>query len=187
MPRIVGGKARGRRIKNPPGRVRPATARVRSALFDHLAGFVRDARILDLYCGSGGLGLEALSRGASEAWFVDLSQRSIDVARENFRMLGFESKVRFICKDVFRFLNQLGDFTTDKFDLIFAAPPYRIAEPERILTSIAAAGAVGQESAVCLEYSRHTDHPTSSQFKLKRRKIYGETVVDVWDYIRKVR
>ena len=182
MLKILSGKARGRQIKSPPGKVRPATARVRKAIFDYLSGFIPDARVLDLYCGSGGLGLEALSRGACEAWFVDLSERSINVAKQNAVSLGLNEQTRFICKDVFRFLRMSAELEASSFDLIFAAPPYRIARPKQILESIADAQIIAPNGAVCLEYSRHNDSPESSHFTLDRRKIYGETVIDVWDW-----
>jgi 16S rRNA (guanine966-N2)-methyltransferase len=156
-------------------------ARARKSLFDHLAGFLPDARVLDLFCGSGGLGLEALSRGAASAWFVDLSARSIDTARENAGVLGFSDRTRFIRKDVFRLLRNFHEISTEKFDLIFAAPPYRIAEPQKILDHIAGAGLLDIGGAVCLEYARHTPAPHSKHFILDRRKVYGETVIEVWD------
>ena len=180
MIRIIGGIAKGRQLKIPPGKVRPATARTRKSIFDSLSGFVQGANILDLYCGSGGLGLEALSRGAVEAWFIDLSARSIDVARENAKSIGMIDQAHFICKDVFRFLNRFSDSTINKFDLIFAAPPYRIAEPDKLLKSIAVANIIESEGVICLEYSRHTPFPSSQEFHLEKRKVYGETVVDMW-------
>ena len=123
------------------------------------------------------------SRGAAEAWFVDLSARSINVAKENAKALDMYGQTHFICKDVFRFMRHVFEITPKKFDLIFAAPPYRIAEPRRILDIIATSAAIEHGSAVCLEYSRHTETPDSDQFRLERQKIYGETVVDVWNYV----
>ncbi len=185
MPKIVGGSARGRIIKLPLGKVRPATARARKSMFDYLSGFVPGARVLDLYCGSGGLGLEAISRGAEEVCFVDLSERSIATARENAKTLGFTDQSHFICRDVFRFLRQENhDAAMSKFDLIFVSPPYRIAEPKQILDKIFLSGKMEDDGVVCLEYSRHTEHPETDHFKLDRRKIYGETVVDMWDYLK---
>ncbi|MCF7811670.1 16S rRNA (guanine(966)-N(2))-methyltransferase RsmD [bacterium] len=185
MPKIVGGSARGRIIKQPPGKVRPATARARKSMFDYLAEFIKGARVLDLYCGSGGLGLEALSRGAKGALFVDLSERSISTARDNARMLGFWDQSEFICKDVFRFLRQESRETTlDKFDMIFASPPYKISEPKQLLDQIFESGLLDENGSICLEYSKHTEHPDSKYFTLDRRKIYGETVVDIWDYVQ---
>ncbi len=180
MPRIVGGSAKGRLIKSPPGEVRPATARARKALFDYLAQALPGATVLDLYCGSGGLGLEALSRGAAEAWFVDCSAQSIQTARMNARTLKLDDRAHFTQQDTIQFLQRLKAKPIGPFSLIFAAPPYRIAEPERILETIATAEAVAPNGAVCLEYSRHTPHPASDLFHLNRRRIYGETVIEVW-------
>ena len=180
MPRIVGGSAKGRTIRLPPGEVRPATARARKALFDYLGSALTGAAVLDLYCGSGGLGLEALSRGAAEAWFVDSSQAAIHTARLNGKSLGLLDRAHFACQDAFGFLRRLPLPAHSPFTLIFASPPYRIAEPERILEAVAATDAIKPDGYICLEYSRHTPKPTSSEFHLKRRKIYGETVVEVW-------
>jgi len=182
MPRIVGGSAKGRRIKSPSKRVRPATARARKALFDYLSDFIPGSTILDLFCGSGGLGLEALSRGGKSACFVDSAAKSINTAKQNAVLLGLRDQSTFICKDVFRFLRNYNDIVGHKFDLICAAPPYRIAQPQRILDTIAEAEVIDISGVVCLEYDRHTPMPKSNHFKLDRRKVYGETVVEVWDY-----
>jgi len=185
MPLITSGSARGRKIKLPPGEVRPATSRVKQATFDYLGETVINARALDLYCGSGGLGLEALSRGAEECWFVDLSEKVIAVAQENAATLGFTDRCRFVCQDVFKFLRPATDSTIEappRFDLIFVAPPYRIAAPERLLTALAASGLVAEGGCVCLEYARHTAPPHPAQFNLDRRREYGETVIEVWSY-----
>ena len=182
MPRLVGGSAGGRHIKAPPGGgVRPATARARKSLFDYLAQVTPGARTLDLYCGSGGLGLEALSRGAAGAWFVDSGRHSIETVRDNAARLGFADCCHYARRDVFAFLHGLAEQGAPQFDLIFAAPPYRIAEPARILEAIAAAAAAAPGASVCLEFSRHTPSPHSQDFRLDRRREYGETVIEVWD------
>lgn len=182
MLKIIAGSAKGRTIKTPPGNVRPATARVRRALFDYLSNVVPDSRVLDLYCGSGGLGLEALSRGAESACFVDLSERSIKVVRDNTRSLGWWDQASFYKSDVFRFLRKYGTEENERFDLILAAPPYKIAEPGRLLLTISDSGVLESQGIVAMEYPRHSPPPNPSSFTLARRKVYGETVVDVWDY-----
>jgi len=202
MLKITGGSARGRRIKLPPGEVRPAMARIRQSTFDYLSGILPGARILDLYCGSGCLGLEAISRGANEAWFVDISGQVIDVAMDNAYILGFYDRCHFITLDVFKFLthcthrsqpsaidNGVSDSSgvggrqlSGKFDLVFAAPPYRIAEPDNILKSLAESSTLAKGGCVCIEYSRHTTQPEPDRFFLDRRREYGETVIEVWDY-----
>ncbi len=181
MPRIISGDAKGRRLKIPPGDVRPATARARTALFDYLSLIIPGSNTLDLYCGSGGLGIEALSRGANSCLFVDLSPKVINVVRDNVRMCGYWDKSAFEIRDVFRFLHNRPEVTVGAFDVILAAPPYKIAEPLRLLEAIDSSGIVADGGIICIEYSRHTMAPNPSFFTLARRKIYGETVIEVWD------
>ncbi|MDP8228981.1 MAG: RsmD family RNA methyltransferase [Candidatus Electryoneaceae bacterium] len=193
MLRILGGSAKGRKIKLPPGDVRPATARIRQSLFDYLSDLTPGAKVLDLYCGSGGLGLEALSRGSAFTWFVDISARVIRTVQENAHTLKFHERTKYTQQDVFRFLRR--EYIGERFDIIFAAPPYRLAEPQMILKALAASkteqigssesfeSILEQGAVVCLEYSNHTEFPSSDDFSLDRRKIYGETVIDVWDWV----
>ncbi len=181
MPRIVGGDAKGRRLKTPRGKVRPATARARTALFDYLSQVIPGSDVLDLYCGSGGLGIEALSRGANSCLFVDLSPKVINVVRDNVRMCGYWDRAAFEIRDVFRFLHNRPAETVATFDVVMAAPPYKIAEPLRLLDAIDSSGIVAEGGIVCLEYARHTATPNPSFFTLARRKVYGETVLEVWD------
>ncbi len=181
MPRIVGGDAKGRRLKTPKGDVRPATARARTALFDYLSQVTPGSNILDLYCGSGGLGIEALSRGANSCLFVDLSPKVINVVRDNVRMCGYWEKAAFEIRDVFRFLHNRPEVIVGAIDIVLAAPPYKIAEPLRLLDIIDSSGVLADGGIVCLEYPRHTEAPKPSFFTLARRKIYGETVIEVWD------
>jgi 16S rRNA (guanine(966)-N(2))-methyltransferase RsmD len=181
MPRIVGGSAKGRRLKTPPGAVRPATARARTALFDYLSQIIPGSRILDLYCGSGGLGLEALSRGADSVCFVDISLKVINVVRDNVRLLDYWEQSSFEIRDVFRYLHNRPASAVKYFDVVMASPPYKISEPGHLLDAIEAADILADGGIVCLEYSRHTPAPNPSFFTLARRRIYGETVVEVWD------
>lgn len=181
MPRIVGGVAKGHRLKIPRRDVRPATARARKALFDYLAQVIPDARLLDLYCGSGGLGLEALSRGAESVCFVDISLKVINVVRDNARALGFWEQSSFEIREVFRYLHNRPPEAIGAFDIVMAAPPYRIAEPAQLLDAIDEAAVLAPGGIVCLEYSRHTPAPTASFFRQARRRVYGETVIEVWD------
>jgi len=184
MIRITGGVAGGRVIKVPAGKVRPATARIRRSLFDYLSGVVFGSRVIDLYCGSGGLGFEALSRGAEAAVFVDQSREVTHVCRENAVMLGFENRCEFVTGDVFTFISsrrvQMGE-ERSWYDIVFAAPPYQSADPQRILDALAGSTLIAFGSSVCLEYSKHTPAPVVDEFFLDRHRKYGETVIEVWD------
>jgi 16S rRNA (guanine966-N2)-methyltransferase len=120
--RIVGGSFGGRRLVVPKDhRVRPTADRVREAWMSILGEALQGARVLDLYAGSGALGLEALSRGAASAEFVELNALSLEALRANVRALGLQERVSVHRADALRFAGRLGP---DAFDLAFADPPY---------------------------------------------------------------
>jgi 16S rRNA (guanine966-N2)-methyltransferase len=119
--RITGGELKGRRISVPKAGVRPTTGRVREAIFSML-GSVGGARVLDLFCGSGALGIEALSRGAAEATLVDTRPAT---ARRNLEALGVAERARTVRSDAARFLRAA---EASSFDLVLCDPPYRLAD-----------------------------------------------------------
>ncbi len=120
--RIVGGEWRGRLIKAPPGSaVRPTLDRVREAWMSIVQPTLPGARVLDLFAGSGALGIEALSRGALSAHFVDSDPRSLSVLRANLVTLGAESRATVTRSDAAAFVEVLPE---DAYDVVFADPPY---------------------------------------------------------------
>lgn len=128
--RIVAGEWRGRTIKAPAGRaVRPTLDRVREAWMSILQHDLPNARVLDLFAGSGALGLEALSRGAASADLVDDSQRSLDVIRANVATLGAGDRAKVIRGDALRFVASL---PPDAYDVALADPPYAGDAAERL-------------------------------------------------------
>ncbi|HEX9727225.1 MAG TPA: 16S rRNA (guanine(966)-N(2))-methyltransferase RsmD [Gemmatimonadales bacterium] len=125
--RIVGGALGGRAIQTPADdRVRPTTDRVREALFNVLAAEVPDSTVLDLFAGSGALGLEALSRGAARVTFVDIGPRSLAALRGNIAALGLDDRATVRRADALRFVRQLAG---DAFDIAVADPPYSTNQP----------------------------------------------------------
>jgi 16S rRNA (guanine966-N2)-methyltransferase len=126
--RIIAGVARGRRLKVPPDGTRPTTDRVREAMFarlDHLLGGFVGARVLDLYAGSGALGLEAASRGATHVVLVERDRRAASVARENARTVGTPG-IRVVESAVAGFLS--GE--PSAHDLVLSDPPYSVSTAE---------------------------------------------------------
>jgi len=122
--RITGGEFCGRPIKVPAGdKVRPTQDRVRGALFSMLAELVPDARVLDLFAGSGAVGLEAISRGAAEAVWVEADRRHVAVLKANVQMFGAAGRV--VGDDCLRWLRHAEG---EPFDLVFADPPYEWAQ-----------------------------------------------------------
>lgn len=129
--RIVGGKLAGRDLTSPNDfRVRPTAEHVRAALLDLLAGDVQDARVLDLFAGTGALGLEALSRGARRADFVEFRPASLHALRANVAALRLRDRVRVFKRDALPFAAALG---ADSYDVAFADPPYESRMLDRLV------------------------------------------------------
>jgi 16S rRNA (guanine966-N2)-methyltransferase len=136
--RVIAGNAHGRRISAPRGlETRPATARVRSSIFSRIdARFdLRGARVLDLFAGSGSLGLEALSRGAAHVTFVDTSRAAAAAIAKNLGVFGFADAARIVTVEVIRALNDLGR-EREQFDLVFVDAPYANDLSAKVLAAL---------------------------------------------------
>ena len=150
--RIIAGEWRGRSIEAPPGSAtRPTADRVRETLFSMLAsrlGSFEGLRVADLFAGSGGLGLEALSRGAESATFVDSDAQAVASIRRNCEKLGAAVRVRIIVGSA------LALPLADPFDLIFADPPYATGSGTAVVGAVLAAGWLGDGGWLSVETSR---------------------------------
>ncbi len=122
--RVIAGIAKGKPLETLPGgdTVRPTTDRVKEALFSAIHFDLPDASVLDMFAGSGGLGIEALSRGAGSAVFLDCSQNAAGVISQNLKHCGFENLAKVIVTDYKAYLNR----QSDKFDVVFIDPPYHL-------------------------------------------------------------
>lgn len=181
--RVVAGSRGGQRLRAPPGRAtRPTSDRVREALFSTLGARTERARVLDLFAGSGALGIEALSRGAAEATFVERDPAAVRALRENLERLDLTATV--ISVRVQRFLQDLGGgrYPNLKFDLVFCDPPYGM--PSRVLGSVletlVASGCLTPSATIVVERDRHhapetTDIPSS--LTVQDTRAYGDTVL----------
>ena len=119
--RVISGSAKGRRLKSVPGTsTRPITDRVKVALFDILAPYVGECLFLDLFAGTGGVGIEALSRGARRAVFVDIDPQSVQTIRENLATTRLDDRASVIRSDSFHYLDRAEH---ESFDMIYIAPP----------------------------------------------------------------
>ncbi|GAB3259280.1 16S rRNA (guanine(966)-N(2))-methyltransferase RsmD [Alteromonas gracilis] len=178
MTRIIGGTAKGRRLRAPSGEAtRPTTDRVREALFSVLVsefGDLGGLRVLDLYSGSGAVGLEAVSRGAV-ATLVERDRRAAALIRDNARAVGLDAEV--VTASVPTFLG--GE--PRPFDLVFADPPYDLSEEAlgEVLTRLAA-GWTTAEGLVVVERSARSPEPVLPEgLTLLRTRRYGETALHV--------
>ena len=170
--RIIGGEFRSRVLKDFAGEeIRPTSDRAREALFNILALKVRGARVLDLFAGSGALGLESLSRGAKEVVFNDLSKDSLAVLKSNLATLKLTGDERI--KVVNHDFGVCLDCVAPAFDLIFIDPPYRFDYGEKALTKIAQKGLLTENGIVVYERDRVFDGEIVGLEKFDERK-YGK-------------
>ncbi len=180
--RIVAGRYGGRRLEVPKNNdIRPTTDKVRGAIFNALQslGAVQGANVLDGFCGSGALGLEALSRGAVACSFVDVSKVSLALARRNAENLGAAVESRFVLKD----LGKVHDSIIGApFDLVFLDPPYHKGLVDKALKVLAAAGALNNDTICVVEVERSYAPELSGSFSVQSEKIYGDTKVYIFRY-----
>ena len=131
--RIISGTARGRKLKTLAGDdVRPTSDKVKEGIFSSIQFDIEGRRFLDLFAGSGQMGLEALSRGAESATFVDSSAESIKICKENISAIGFDAQSRIVRSDAISFLT----LCADKFDIAFLDPPYAAGILEKALALV---------------------------------------------------
>ncbi len=179
--RIAGGEFRGRVLAAPKGLdVRPTQDRVREALFSMLQGEIRGARFLDLFAGSGGVGLEALSRGAESVTFVESSPRSFACIARNIATLKVESRCRTIRADVYAWINGAG---AGEFDIAYADPPYAEGAARGYADMLArlAANGIVRPGGLFIAEMRQSQTPDSSEgWDLCRDRSYGQTRIAVY-------
>ncbi len=171
--RVVAGELRGRRLTLPPGRtIRPTADRVREALFSIL-GDVTGIRVLDLFAGSGALGIEALSRGASEAVFVDSSRRAVAAVRANLEALGLDATVRR--GDALSFL-EAGE-AARRYQIVFVDPPYDLAGRLAAPLAERLPAALTDDARIVTESDKR--NPLELPFPVLRERVYGDTRLTV--------
>ncbi len=175
--KIVGGIYGGRRLAVPKNRdIRPTTDKVRGAVFNMLASrdCIDGAVVLDAFCGTGALGLEALSRGAAQCTFMDKHRTSLDLARENVNALGVQD-AQFISGDATKKL-----FTSDqKFSLVFLDPPYHRGLVRGTIDHLITAQILSSDAWIVCETERGAQGYVPDGFSLEQEKTYGEITVRI--------
>ena len=172
--RVTGGESRGRRLKAPRN-IRPTQGIVKEAIFNIVGPAIGEARVIDLFAGSGALGIEALSRGAAHVTFVDREPRGLAILRQNLDALGLKDRSRIVRGEVAHWLESSPDALAE-VDLVFLDPPYGDEVLDRALKALDR----GPGSAtVVAEYSRHQSLPALTRLRLDRERRYGDTMVAV--------
>ena len=180
--RIISGTIRGRKILAPGkkrGRegIRPTSARAREAVFNIIGPEVLDARVLDLFAGTGAMGLEALSRGARMAVFIDNSPAAVNLISRNIALCGFADRTTVLRRDLSRNLNFLREYMTlVGFSLVFVDPPYRQEIGGAVLAALAMDDIVATEGLVILEQGAGGRLPEIiGRLQLEDQRRYSET------------
>ncbi|MCH8993516.1 MAG: 16S rRNA (guanine(966)-N(2))-methyltransferase RsmD [Chloroflexi bacterium] len=176
--RVTGGIARGRKLKRPPAGVRPTTDLVRSAIFDALeAQGVDSSRVLDLYAGSGALGIEALSRGGDWCEFVERDRTSAALIQENLAVTGLQERGRVHRIAVERALDRL----EGPYSLLLADPPYDDDGAIAALESIASSPLLAPQATLVYEHGRRREPPEAlGPLRLNWSRRYGDTQVSIY-------
>lgn len=173
--RVIGGEFKGRKLLVPRGgKVRPTSDRVREAIFDILGPGWNFQKALDLFAGTGSLGIEALSRGTSEAVFVEQGKGALTILRGNVKALGLKSRVWVLPLAVKRGLAVLGE-KGEAFDLIFMDPPYGKGLMVKTLEEIARRGIITSSGAIVAEHSPREELLPPPGLVLSQQRRYGDT------------
>jgi 16S rRNA (guanine(966)-N(2))-methyltransferase RsmD len=183
--RIIAGSAKGRQLKGPKaGEVRPTADRVKETIFNVLGQWLDDETVLDLYAGIGGLGLEALSRGAKHVTFVEHDREVMAVLADNARTLGFSPKSTTLLRPVDKALRQLAG-AGSVFSLVFSDPPYAGVQGGKVLTALDEGGLVTPGGRVVIEHGKREGLPerVGALERVDERK-FGDTLVSI--YVRRL-
>jgi len=172
--RITGGIFKGYTLFCPKN-IRPTSARVKEYIFSQVSQYTIGSRILDLFAGSGALGIEAMSRRAREVCFVDKSRNSVNSIKRNLEKFDFKASVHQ--SDFFRFVKT---YKGEPFDLVFVDPPYLDYKPETILKSLEEANLIKEGGHLVYELGSGGHEPETDNLMLVSLKTHGDTTIGIW-------
>ncbi len=176
--RVISGKARGLKLNTPKNEdVRPTTDRVKESLFNIINGYIIDGEVLDLFAGTGSLGIECLSRGANKCVFVDVSKTSIDIVKSNIKKARVEDNAEILNIDYKSAIDKVKN-KTYKFDIIFMDPPYYENMFIDALKKIDGSDILKDDGIIVVEHDTKQEFPESIGNLIKdRSKKYGNTTL----------
>jgi len=178
--RIIGGQAKGRKLYGPSGHTfRPTTGIVKEFIFSYLQFKIKNAIVLDLFAGSGALGIEALSRGAFRVNFIDRSQYSIKIIKKNITLCNFTQNGLIIKGNVFTQLMRLGGKEYN-YDIIFADPPFKHNLREKIVTYVDTYKLLNDDGILMLKHQKGDSDKGSHTIKMIKQRTFGINVISVY-------
>ncbi|MFE5319647.1 16S rRNA (guanine(966)-N(2))-methyltransferase RsmD [Paenibacillus sp. NPDC056579] len=179
--RVISGSAKGRPLKAVPGMgTRPTTDKVKEAIFSMIGPYFEGGQVLDLFAGTGGLSIEALSRGMERAVLTDVDKKSIDTIRHNLQAAGFTEQAELYRNDAARALKALMKREA-KFDLVFLDPPYRLKVIRELMEQLDQGNMLNSHATIVVEHDAEDayDGPIG-RLQWARRAEYGDTAVTIY-------
>lgn len=174
--RIITGTAKGQKLfSGKKTDTRPTQDRVKEAIFNMLGSFVIECRGLDLFAGFGGLGLEALSRGAKHFTFVEHNKANCKIIKKNINLCGFKDRSKVIKDDVNNFLEK----NNEKWDLIFMDPPYEKENILSILNSILKNEIIAEKGIIVVEHSKRQQISCPDRLNVIKERTYGDSGIHI--------
>ncbi|MDZ4660869.1 MAG: 16S rRNA (guanine(966)-N(2))-methyltransferase RsmD [Pseudomonadota bacterium] len=177
--RIISGKFKGRRLSSfSASHIRPTTDRVKESLFNIIAADLPEAKVLDLFSGTGNLGIEALSRGAEQVTFVEIHKKSLTIIRENLKLFEITGQVTILGMDVFAFLK---DYSGEPFEVILIDPPFTKAIGHDVMLALCESKAIKIDTVVALETAKKERIETKYGNLIgQTQRNYGDKVLSVF-------
>ncbi|MBO7744182.1 16S rRNA (guanine(966)-N(2))-methyltransferase RsmD [Paenibacillus sp. MWE-103] len=181
--RVISGTAKGRSLKAVPGKsTRPTTDKVKEAIFSMIGPYFDGGLALDLFAGTGGLGIEALSRGVDRAVFVDLEGASIEVVKQNVQAAGMSDRAEIYRTDAVRAVKALAKRQL-KFALVFLDPPYRMKDMDVLMGELAERGLLEDGAKLVVEHDAEHLYPEAmDHYSQIKHTHYGDTAVTIYRY-----
>ena len=178
--RVISGCAKGHKLVAPQGiNTRPTTDRIKETLFNVISADVYGSKVLDIFCGSGAIGIEALSRNARISYFIDNDDEALNVLEQNLVHTKLKEKAIIIKSDAVEAIRKLG-LKEEKFDIVFLDPPYASDLYLSVLESVLKEGILSKEGIIIVEQSSKDDIPLINGLKLIKEKKFGTTKMSFW-------
>ncbi|WP_409341020.1 16S rRNA (guanine(966)-N(2))-methyltransferase RsmD [Paenibacillus sp. MBLB4367] len=181
--RVISGTAKGRPLKAVPGTgTRPTTDKVKEAIFSMIGPYFSGGWVLDLFAGTGGLGIEALSRGMDRAIFIDMEKKSVEVVNDNLRATNLQERAEVFRNEAGRAVKALAKRKA-RFELVFLDPPYRLKIAEDLMRSLQELALLDDRATIVVEHdAEHRYEEEVGDCVCIRRAEYGETVISIYRY-----
>jgi len=176
--RVTGGTFRGRKIYGVPGMdTRPTSDKTRQAIFNILMNDTEQARVLDLFAGSGALGIDALSRGAADALFIESGRKPVEMIKRNLKSLDLpENVVEGDYREACRMLSD----KNEKYDLIFADPPYDLIAPMEVMETVVQYDLLSPDGILIIEHKYGRAGQMPGELRLLKKRKFGQTEVSFY-------